>query len=67
MIISSLCTHILSQDDEYGLDIIAQQLKSKNRVRTHILEENSKDAEDLMKLLSASQKRAVNLAKEKGS
>ena len=42
MIISSLCTHILSQDDEYGLDIIAQQLKSKNRVRTHILEENSR-------------------------
>ena len=67
LITSTLYDHIISQDEDYGYDIIAKQLESKATVRKQTKEKNSKDANDLTALLSDSLRRSVNLAKEKGS
>ena len=67
LITSALYDHIISQDEDYGYDIIAKQLESKATVRQQTKEKNSKDAHDLTALLSDSLRRSVNLAKEKGS
>ena len=67
LVTSTLCEHILSQDPEYGYEVIAKQLEAKaqvcqeNHVRTSI------EAEVLRDLLPDPLQRAVDLAKEKGS
>ena len=67
LVTSILCDHILSQDHEYGYEIITKQLETnalvcqKNNVKT------STDAEEICEFLPVSLQRAVDLAKEKGS
>ena len=67
LITSALRDHILSQDDEYGYEIIAKQLQSKATIRNANKERSSEDANDLTDLLPSSLLRAMTLAKEKGS
>ena len=62
LVTSVLCDHILSQDYEYGYEIIIkQQVCQQKNAKT------SADAEEVCELLPASLRRAVDLAKEKGS
>ena len=52
LITSTLCDHILSQDPQYGSDIIAKQLESKTFVRQENKKKSSMDADELSNLLS---------------
>ena len=65
LVTSTLCEHILSQDPEYNYKVIAKQLEAK----TQVCQENhvTTEAEELRDLLSDPLRRAVDLAKEKGS
>ena len=67
LITSILCDHILSQDYEYGYEIITKQLEPKALVRQENNAKTSADAEEICELLPASLWRAVDLTKEKGS
>ncbi len=67
LVTSILCDHILSQDEEYGWEIIAKQLESKALVRQENNAKSSMDADEIGELLPGSLRRAVDLAKEKGS
>ena len=67
LVTSTLQDHILSQEDEYGHDIITEQLASKATIRNSNKERVLKDANDLMGILPDGLQRAVTLAKEKGS
>ena len=67
LITSALRDHILSQDDEYGYEIIAEQLQSKAIIRNANKERSSKDTNDLTDHLPSNLQRAMILAKEKGS
>ena len=63
----ALHNHILSQDDEYGYDIIAEQLTCKATIRNTNGERSSKEANDLMDLLPNSLQRVVILARKRGA
>ena len=67
LVTSTLQDHILSQEDEYGHDIITEQLASKATIRNSNKERVLRDANDLMGILPDGLQRAVTLAKEKGS
>ena len=67
LVTSALCEHILSQDTEYGYDVIAKQLESKALVRQQNHAKSSTDADEISALLRDPLRRAVALAKEKGS
>ena len=67
LVTSILRDHILSQDHEYGHEIIATQLEAKALVRQENNVKTSTDAEEICELLPVSLRRAVDLAKEKGS
>ena len=67
LVTSILCDHILSQDYEYGNEIITKQLEAKTLVRQEKNVKTSTDAEEVCELLPASLRRAIDLAKEKGS
>ena len=67
LVTSTLCEHILSQDLEYGYEVIAKQLEAKAQVRQGNHIRNSTETEELRDLLSDPLRRAVDLAKEKGS
>ena len=67
LVTSTLCQHILSQDTEYGYDIIAKQLESKALVRQQNHAKSSTDVDEISALLPDPLRRAVALAKEKGS
>ena len=67
LVTSTLCEHLLSQDHEYGYEVIAKQLEAKTQVRQENHVRNSTEAEELCDLLSDPIRRAVDLAKEKGS
>ena len=67
LVTSILCDHILSQDYEYGREIITKQLEAKTLVRQEKNAKTSTDAEEVCELLPASLWRAIDLAKEKGS
>ena len=67
LVTSTLCEHILSQDPEYGYEVIAKQLEAKTQVRQENHARNTTKAEELRDLLSDPLRRAVDLAKEKGS
>ena len=67
LVTSTLCEHILSQDTEYGYDVIAKQLESKALVRQQNHAKSSTDADEISALLPDPLQRAVALAKEKGS
>ena len=67
LVTSTLQDHILSQEDQYGHDIITEQLASKATIRNSNKERVLKDANDLMGILPDGLQRAVTLAKEKGS
>ena len=67
LVTSTLCEHILSQDPEYGYEVIAKQLEAKTQVRQENHVRNTTEAEELRDLLSDPLRRAVDLAKEKGS
>ena len=67
IVTSILCDHILSQDHEYGCDIVAKQLEAKALVRQENNVRISTHAEEMYELLPVSLRRAVDLAKEKGS
>ena len=67
LVTSTLCEHILSQDTEYGYDVIATQLKSKALVRQQNHAKSSMVVDEISALLPDTLRRAVALAKEKGS
>ena len=67
LITSTLSEHILSQDEKYSHDIITQQLKSKALVYKDNRNQTTTAADELSKILSESQQRAMALAREKGS
>ena len=67
LVTSSLVSHILEQNQEYGYDIIADQLQSKATIRNRNKEMSSKEADDLYSQLPAQLQKAVDLAKEKGA
>ena len=67
LVTSTLCEHILSQDPEYGYEVISKQLEAKTQVRQENHVRNTTEAEELRDLLSDPLRRAVDLAKEKGS
>ena len=67
LVTSILCDHILSQDYEYGYEIITKQLEAKALVRQEKNAKTSTNSEEVCELLPASMQRAVDLAKEKGS
>ena len=67
LVTSSLMSHILEQNQEYGYDIIADQLQSKATIRNRNKEMSSKEADDLYSQLPAQLQKAVDLAKEKGA
>ena len=67
LVTSSLVSHILEQNQEYGYDIIADQLQSKATIRNRNKEMSSKEADDLYSHLPAQLQKAVDLAKEKGA
>ena len=67
LVTSILCDHILSQDHEYGYETIAKQLEAKALIRQENNVKTSTDAEEIRELLPVSLRRAVDLAKEKGS
>ena len=67
LVTSILCDHILSQDYEYGNEIITKQLEAKTLVRQEKNAKTSADVEEVCELLPASLRRAVDLVKEKGS
>ena len=64
LVISILCDHILSQDHEYGYEIIAKQLEAKALIHR---EKTTTDAREILELLPVSLRRVIVLAKEKGS
>lgn len=67
--IYDLCSkfHILEQNQEYGYEVIVNQLQSKATIRKQNREMSSKDADDLYSQLPAQLQKAVDLAKEKGA
>ena len=67
LVTSALQDHIISQDEDYGYDIISKQLESKAFVRQQNKKKSSKDACDLTDHLPENLWRSVNLAGEKGS
>ena len=67
LITSTLCNHILSQDHNYGYDIIAKQIEGKAQTRQENNERTSADADEIRELLPDSLQRVVDLANEKGS
>ena len=67
LVTSVLRDHILSQDPDYGSDIINKQLESKALVRQENNARRSTEADEISGLLPDSMRRAVDLAKEKGS
>ena len=67
LVTSILCDHILSQDHEYGYEIIAKQLEAKALVCQENNVKTSTDAEEICEELPVSLRRAVDLVKEKGS
>ena len=67
LITSTLCNHILSQDHNYGYDIIAKQIEAKAQVRQENNERTSADADEIRELLPDSLQLVVDLANEKGS
>ena len=60
-------SHILEQNQEYGYNVIADQLQSKATIRNWNKESSSQEADDLYGQLPAQQQKAVDLAKEKGA
>ena len=62
---SSLVSHILEQNQEYGYDV--DQLQSKATIKNQNKEMSSKEADDLYSHLPAQLQKAVDLAKEKGA
>lgn len=67
LITSPLKDHILSQDREYGHDIIAEQLHNKATTRRKNRERSVREADDLYSQLPDSLQRAVDLASERGA
>lgn len=67
LVTSSLVSHILEQNQEYGYNVIADQLQSKATIRNWNKESSSQEADDLYGQLPAQQQKAVDLAKEKGA
>ena len=65
LVTSILCDHILSQDHEYGYEIIANQLEAKALVCQENNVKTSADTEKNMQAVLL--QRAVDLAKEKES
>ena len=64
---STLCDHIISQDLDYGYEIIAKQLKAKAQISREIKERTSSEFNEIYKNLPVSLQRAIDLATEKGS
>ena len=60
-------SRILEQSQEYGYEVIADQLQSKGTIRNENKETSSKEADDLYSHLPVQQQKAVELAKEKGA
>ena len=58
---------ILEQSQEYGYEVIADQLQSKATITNKNKETSSKEADDLYSHLPVQQQKAVELAKEKGA
>ena len=67
LVTSILCDHIHSQDHEYAYETIAKQLEAKALIRQENNMKTSTDAEEICELLPVLLRRAVDLAKEKGS
>ena len=67
LVTSSLVSHIFEQNQEYGYDVIADQLQSKATIRNRNRELSSKEADDLYSHLPAQLQKAVYLAKEKSA
>ena len=67
LVTSSLVSHILEQNQEYGYDDIADQLQSKATFRNRNKEMSSKKADNLYSHLPARLQKAVDLTKEKGA
>ena len=67
LVTSTLCNHILSHDEGYSYEIIAKQLESKALVRQENSAKCSTDANEIGEHLPVSLRRAIDLAKEKGS
>ena len=67
LITSFLCDHILSQDPDYGYDIIEKQLEAKAQVQQENRERTSTQAIETRKCLPDSLQRAVDFASEKGA
>ena len=67
LVTSILCDHILSQDHEYGYEIIAKQLEAKALIHRENSMKTTTDAREILELLPVSLRRVIDLAKEKGS
>ena len=67
LVTSSLVSHILEQNQEYGYDDIADQLQSKATFRNQNKEMSSKEADNLYSHLPARLQKAMDLTKEKGA
>ena len=64
---STLCDHIISQDLDYGYEIIAKQLKAKAQISREIKERTSSEFNEVYENLPVSLQRAIDLTTEKGS
>jgi hypothetical protein len=64
---STLCDHIISQDPDYGYEVIAKQLEAKAQISRENKERTSSEFNDIYENLPAPLRRAVDLATEKGS
>ena len=64
---STLCDHILSQDLEYSMEIVAKQLEVKAQMSHDIKGRISSEFNDVYENLPVSLQRSVDLATEKGS
>ena len=67
LVTSPLVSRILEQSQEYGYEVIADQLQSKATIRNKNKETSAKEADDLYSHLPVQQQKAVELAKEKGA
>ena len=67
LVTSPLVSRILEQSQEYGYEVIADQLQSKATIRNKNKETSAKEADDLYSYLPVQQQKAVELAKEKGA
>ena len=67
LVTSPLVSRILDQSQEYGYEVIADQLQSKATIRNKNKETSAKEADDLYSHLPVQQQKAVELAKEKGA